>query len=523
MPTKTRINGENYSQLPRLVSDDIILKGLPNTPGAPDGYGDLASAVGSFFTVLGDPTGTDDTAAIEAAIQQAKMAGGGTVRIPAGVWYAENLSVENGITITGDGWYSTRLILKTDATLPLFKYKSSSILQMFNMEKLSIEGIGKSGPDGVDVSQATAWIKSGFTDMVVKGFRRGVSGSQDDRKPIFTRVNYSECESGHYVKYNHPFWVSCDFRLNTVGIDGELLYDSQMTNCVFAYNDYGVDIRSGDLNQTNIANTIFFTNKFADLTVNARVNISNCLFASGTGRDATACGIDIVGEGDILINSCLFKNETDTYGDCCIRVKSAASPDRKNIQINNCEAINQPRFFRAECPSLADFSVSGGTIRDVTTVFEFSNSTRILNASIGIDTASGVSDFLIVNQTVVQGFMVKNNNVRLSGRLAHFKSANLNDLQSVQVTGNSVNQAGDSPLTATQGVIEFSSGTSGAGFNVSQNTYRKDAAGVMNGFFIRMADASNSIVKDNIIRRSSGISLVTTNANTKNVDNIYIP
>lgn len=45
MPTKTRINGENYTQSPRLVSDDIILKGLPNTPGAPDGYGDLASAV----------------------------------------------------------------------------------------------------------------------------------------------------------------------------------------------------------------------------------------------------------------------------------------------------------------------------------------------------------------------------------------------------------------------------------------------------------------------------------------------
>lgn len=45
MPTKTRINGQNYTQLPRLVSDDVILKGLPNTPGAPVGYGDLASAV----------------------------------------------------------------------------------------------------------------------------------------------------------------------------------------------------------------------------------------------------------------------------------------------------------------------------------------------------------------------------------------------------------------------------------------------------------------------------------------------
>jgi hypothetical protein len=45
MPTKTRINGQNYSQLPRLVSDDVILKGLPQTPGAPDGYGDLAAVI----------------------------------------------------------------------------------------------------------------------------------------------------------------------------------------------------------------------------------------------------------------------------------------------------------------------------------------------------------------------------------------------------------------------------------------------------------------------------------------------
>jgi len=45
MTTKTRINNENYSQVPRMVSDDIILKDLPNTAGAPTGYGSLASAI----------------------------------------------------------------------------------------------------------------------------------------------------------------------------------------------------------------------------------------------------------------------------------------------------------------------------------------------------------------------------------------------------------------------------------------------------------------------------------------------
>lgn len=45
MPTKTRINGQNYTQIPRLVAGDIVLAGLPQTEGAPEGYGDLAAAV----------------------------------------------------------------------------------------------------------------------------------------------------------------------------------------------------------------------------------------------------------------------------------------------------------------------------------------------------------------------------------------------------------------------------------------------------------------------------------------------
>ncbi len=49
MPTKTRINGQNYSQLPRLVADDIVLEGIPHTHGAPDGYGDLAEIINEIY------------------------------------------------------------------------------------------------------------------------------------------------------------------------------------------------------------------------------------------------------------------------------------------------------------------------------------------------------------------------------------------------------------------------------------------------------------------------------------------
>jgi hypothetical protein len=45
MPTKVRFAGVNHTQLPQIVSDGIALKGLPQTAGYPDGYGDLAEAV----------------------------------------------------------------------------------------------------------------------------------------------------------------------------------------------------------------------------------------------------------------------------------------------------------------------------------------------------------------------------------------------------------------------------------------------------------------------------------------------
>lgn len=42
---KTRINNENYSQIPKVLSDDIILKDAPQTAGAPAGYGSVSEAL----------------------------------------------------------------------------------------------------------------------------------------------------------------------------------------------------------------------------------------------------------------------------------------------------------------------------------------------------------------------------------------------------------------------------------------------------------------------------------------------
>jgi hypothetical protein len=53
MPTKVRFAGVNHTQLPQIVSDGIALKGLPQTPGYPAGYGSLVGAINGIYKSTG--------------------------------------------------------------------------------------------------------------------------------------------------------------------------------------------------------------------------------------------------------------------------------------------------------------------------------------------------------------------------------------------------------------------------------------------------------------------------------------
>jgi hypothetical protein len=81
MPTKTRINGQNYTQLPRLVSDDIILKGIPQTVNVPEGYGDLVEVVGSSVSYATMPPALTLAPSYIANIVAVKQAGGASCSI----------------------------------------------------------------------------------------------------------------------------------------------------------------------------------------------------------------------------------------------------------------------------------------------------------------------------------------------------------------------------------------------------------------------------------------------------------
>jgi hypothetical protein len=153
MPTKVRFAGVNHTQLPQLVSDGIALKGLPQTAGYPDGYGDLAEAVNGLvdltenvvsvkqFGAKGDGV-TDDTVAIQSAIDS----GLGGVYFPRGIYIVSApINIKLLRDVYGQGAELSVIKAKDGTTFDqVIKSESPSGYSYVYLSKLTIDG-NKSG------------------------------------------------------------------------------------------------------------------------------------------------------------------------------------------------------------------------------------------------------------------------------------------------------------------------------------------------------------------------------------------
>src|SRR3972149_4594783 len=70
------------------------------------------------YGAIGDGV-TDDTAAIQAAIDAVATVGGGRVLIPKGTWLSGALTLKTGVILEGSGYASTVLKLKNNANTAL--------------------------------------------------------------------------------------------------------------------------------------------------------------------------------------------------------------------------------------------------------------------------------------------------------------------------------------------------------------------------------------------------------------------
>jgi hypothetical protein len=154
-----------------IVSDLAASSGSSLVGYLPSGTGAVASTVQTKlresvsvkdFGAVGNGV-TDDSAAIQAAIEAVKTAGGGTVRIPAGTFIANGLVLYSSISLVGAGSRST--FLKPNATdntklisiYPLSLSPPAEGLQSFiNIKGLFLSG---SATKATTLNQHGIWIE----------------------------------------------------------------------------------------------------------------------------------------------------------------------------------------------------------------------------------------------------------------------------------------------------------------------------------------------------------------------------
>ena len=296
MPTKTRINGQNYTQLPRLVSDDIILAGLPQTAGAPDGYGDLAEALLSrnlsagvsvldFGAVADIGSGdTDNTVAFQQALDAAALSGKCVIVPNAGTGYLVGaLTVPDGVSMVGVGWtavpdpssradlYGTcAIFLKEDAT-QFLTVGTGNTYEMINFVGRSARSVSLFTNASTATHQTffrcgNFFMDSGFSKSsgIVRGLRL----------------------------------VSCQAYNNNKGLLN--VVDSYITSCHFMANqEHGVSLSTGANDNTFVGCRIDWNNQHNVNIFQAESNVFSACILDRSGLEAAR-----VVSSSVVFSSC---------------------------------------------------------------------------------------------------------------------------------------------------------------------------------------------------------------------------
>lgn len=396
---------------------------------------------------------------------------GGEIYFPSGTYYLENAEILSNVRYVGAGWKNSILRLPAGATNPMFAVKTQDlVVEMSGFEHLTLQGIGTSGPKGIDFSKASYWHFGAISHCRIKEFSTGMYGSARDRRPYISFSQFWDNDVGYFTNGDHTQFHSCDFRGNRIGLSGNLMYDMQINNVTFAYNQHGVlpdnGAGGGSIQQTIFTNCQFFANTLGGATVHARVTFSNCLLAAATGTNlTTSFGVKFLGFHSAWIGGIVNQEVTTAwFGDAVFLLYGES---------DNC-------------------------IKDVEFVCR---------------------DFIKTNPLArQQRHIISGNNGFCRGRFALCES-DVNGNQGLVITNNTIKVVtSDTTLIAGQGIIEIDTMHPNVGSIIMGNVIQSQEAS-MPADAIR-ADLRGSICKNNIVRNVSTIVATATSASTINTENI---
>jgi len=303
------------------------------------------AAIGAGIHIVAAPY-TDISNQLIAA-QATLGATGGKIYIPAGVFYAQNIPIIDGIYFEGAGEIATQLKLPNGAIQSMF-VASGSVYYGWGFKGIYFSGIYSSilnSPLGaptdnprsrfncIDLAAAqTVWIGL-IENCRFEYFNcaySGASASAGTNFDLYVRFdncvfqyNSTACEFSEHIQLSNCFFLANGSTngsaLNGGGAITGRLNDCTVRNCWFVSNYQGAYSTGGgsSIFNTQFIGCLFAAQKSSDLMIDAYCTVTGCAFW-GLGS-STTYGI-VLKRGNHTITGNKFNEGGGSYQGACIRV-----------------------------------------------------------------------------------------------------------------------------------------------------------------------------------------------------------